>query len=140
MDGFPSGSTIGEANTDIQFPVSPVIGITTFAYTDTAGDPQTLSAGTGYQLDTNRDPGRVTVPVSGSWPAVQTGKVNAVQITFTAGYGAASDVPDDIKHAIKLLVGHWYENREAALTGAVSKEMDFAVKALLAQHKMVEIA
>ena len=138
-DEFPSGATIGEGNTDIYFPVNPVLGITTLAYTDTAGDAQTLSAGTGYQLDTNREPGRVTVPVSGSWPAVQTGKVNAVQITFTAGYGAASAVPEDIKHAIKLLVAHWYENREAVAVGVASKEIEFAVKAILMPYIVVEI-
>jgi len=34
-----------------------------------------------------------------------------LQVTFKAGYGAASAVPEDIKTAIKQAVLFWYENR-----------------------------
>ena len=42
--------------------------------------------------------------------------MNAVTITFVAGYGAADQVPDEAKHAIKLILGHLYENREDVST------------------------
>ncbi|MCW5861278.1 MAG: head-tail connector protein, partial [Caldilineales bacterium] len=49
-------------------------------------------------------------------------ELNAIHIRFEAGYGAASAVPTRYKQALKLLVGHWYENREAILaTGAIPK-------------------
>lgn len=36
------------------------------------------------------------------------------EINWTVGYGAtAADVPQDLKQAILLLIGHWYENRGA---------------------------
>ena len=31
-----------------------------------------------------------------------------------------------------MLVSHWYENREAVLTGTVSKEVELGVSSLLA--------
>ena len=35
-------------------------------------------------------------------------------IRFVAGYGDDSEsVPDQFAQAIRLIVGHWYENREA---------------------------
>jgi hypothetical protein len=35
-------------------------------------------------------------------------------IDYTAGYGAAADVPADLKQAVLALVGYWYENRDLA--------------------------
>jgi hypothetical protein len=39
------------------------------------------------------------------------------------------------KHAIKLLVAHWFRNREAVLVGTISKDMEKAVDALLVQFR-----
>lgn len=48
-----------------------------------------------------------------AWP-VAFERPDAIWVDFTAGYGdAASDVPDPLKHAIKMLVSHWYEQRES---------------------------
>lgn len=38
--------------------------------------------------------------------------------------------------AVKLIVGHWNENREAVLTGTISKEIEFAVESLVTQAKV----
>ena len=60
-------------------------------------------------------------------------------MTYTAGFGAASsDVPPNVIHAVKLLVGHFYENREAtaAIAGAFVA-LPFAVDALLAPWKRI---
>ena len=40
-------------------------------------------------------------------------------------------MPAPIMHAIKLLVGHWYQNREAVSVGVAVAELPRAVKALL---------
>jgi hypothetical protein len=40
-------------------------------------------------------------------------------------------VPAAIRHAILMLVGHWYEARSSVLTGTISKEIEFGVKSLL---------
>jgi len=34
-----------------------------------------------------------------------------LQVVFTAGYGTAADVPDDIKTALMAHIGYFYENR-----------------------------
>ena len=45
--------------------------------------------------------------------------LNAFEVAFTAGYGdEASDVPAPIRHALKLLVAHWFEHREPVVVGA----------------------
>lgn len=48
-----------------------------------------------------------------TWPDIDP-QPRAVRITFTAGYGTnAAAVPEDIKTAIKMMVGDMYENRES---------------------------
>jgi len=47
-----------------------------------------------------------------NWPLYDT--EGHLGVKYVCGYGdQASDVPDDIKQAIKLIVAHWYENRES---------------------------
>ncbi len=51
-------------------------------------------------------------------PALYDDRSEPVRITLTAGYGAAAaDVPQAIRHAAMMLVGHWYEQREAVAWG-----------------------
>lgn len=48
-------------------------------------------------------------------------------------------MPEPIKHAIKLLVGHWYKNREAT-TETKQQEIPHAVDALIQPYKKVTIS
>lgn len=80
-------------------------------YKDLALATQTLSS-TYYDVVTWTTPGAVQLKNGFAWPPVGIDP-GAVIITFQAGYGAASAVPDLIKAGIKLLAGHWYENRVA---------------------------
>jgi uncharacterized phiE125 gp8 family phage protein len=68
-----------------------------------------------------------TVTVS----SVPTGTLGIV-IEYTAGYGdEPSDVPQRIRQAILLLIGHWYEHREAVVKGGQKDELPHGVAALL---------
>lgn len=53
----------------------------------------------------------------------------AVSVTFKAGY-PVDEFPPALKVAILLLVGNWYDNREATVLGSVN-ELPFAVRALI---------
>lgn len=66
------------------------------------------------------DGGVFTAP---EWPA------GLVAIRFTAG----QDMPEDLRHAMHLLVAHWYENRSA--TADAIKELPFGVTDLMALHR-----
>jgi uncharacterized phiE125 gp8 family phage protein len=67
------------------------------------------------------------------WPDVFD-RPDALTISFIAGYGAASDVPVEIKHAILLLLSHWYEQR-IPVSDKPMQEMPFAVSSLVGLHK-----
>ena len=59
----------------------------------------------------------ITVELLGDAVLLPGEGYRTLTIDYTAGYGAAADVPADLKQAVLLLVGYWYENRDA-LTAA----------------------
>ena len=122
LDAFPSDRTI-------RIPRPPLQSISSITYIDTGGDSQTLDA-TVYDVDADSEPGRVSLAFDQVWPATRN-QDNAVTITFVNGFGAASAVPDTFKHAIRLLVGHWWENRESVVVGTVVAELKQAVEDLV---------
>ena len=69
------------------------------------------------------------------WPRENLYPTNPVNIRFTAGFGGAADVPGPVVAAMKLLVGHWYENRENSLVGVSVNELPMGVTALLANYR-----
>ena len=110
----------------------PAAGI---KYTDSAGAINTWLAA-NYLVDVYSEPGRIVLAYGKSWPSVMLQPAYGIEVEFIAGYGVAAAVPERVKQAMKLLVGHWYENREAVLIGTISKEIEFAVKALLSLERI----
>ena len=106
---------------------SPLIGVTSIHYNDTGGTDQTLASSV-YTVDTATEPGRISLDTGQNWPAAETTD-NAVTLTYTAGYGAAADVPGQYKVLIKMLVTYWYDNR-AGLTEQDLKAPKFAMESL----------
>ena len=123
----------------IEIPRSPLVSVTSITYTDTAEASQTLAT-SEYTVITSDDMSpRIVQAYGKTWPATLPVD-EAVTVTFVAGYGAtAATVPDDIQHAIRLLAAHFYENREAVITGTVSKEVELSVKALLWSDRAVNV-
>ena len=73
-----------------------------------------------------------------SWPGTTLKTAAGVTITFVAGYGATSaSVPESIRQAILLLVGHWYENREATVGVGNMQVLPMGVKALLSDYRVM---
>ena len=107
----------------IVVPLPPFQSVTSFGYTDPDGVSQTWAATTGYQIDIPVGPwarkARIMPAYGVAWPSTRTETFNAVTLRFVCGYGAASAVPQPIKEAMLLLIGHWYEHREAVNIGNI---------------------
>lgn len=57
-----------------------------------------------------------------------------ITLDVHCGYGAdASDVPEDLRQALRMLLAHWYDNRVATADGTV---VPAGVGALLAPYRM----
>ena len=105
---------------------------------DTDGATQTVSSSV-YDVDIDQEPGRLRLAYSESWPSDRRSTPNSVIIRFVAGYGDADAVPETIKAAIKLLVGHLYEHREAVTLGHLSRSLQYGLERLLWPYKMAEV-
>ena len=116
----------------MDFPRAPLQSLTSITYTDDAGATGTVAAA-NYVVDADSEPGRLALAAGGSWPGITLRAIAGVKLRFVAGYGDdPEDVPQGYKQAMLLLVGHWYENREAVIsTGAIPKGLSLAVDALL---------
>jgi uncharacterized phiE125 gp8 family phage protein len=126
------GLTLDAFSDYIELARGPVISVDAFAYIDTAGSPQTVDSGL-YTVDLVSRAPWIVRNSSSSWPTPMDG-INMVSVTYTAGMGV---VPEDLKHAILLLVGHWHLNREAVNVGNTVTEVPLAVDALLQPYRWV---
>ena len=103
-------------------------------YIDRDGNQQTLASSV-YVADTDAPIGRIYRDYDQDWPDIRSQR-NAVEVDFTVGYGATSAaVPESIRHAMLLLIGHWYMNREAVSVGSLN-EVPYGVELLLNPYKI----
>jgi uncharacterized phiE125 gp8 family phage protein len=49
------------------------------------------------------------------------------------------DAPEDIKLAVRLLVAHFYLNRETVVVGVTANEVPFGVDALIRDHRVLAV-
>jgi len=113
--------------------LGPVQSVSAIKYYDVDG---TLQTDTLANYNVFGLPSKTTVePKSGfSWPVAQD-RDDAISIEYVVGYGdSASDVPDTIRHALMLLIGHWYDNREQAQMDELS-DIPFGFMELLNIHR-----
>ena len=133
LDGFPS------AEGAICVPMPPVSSVTSITYTATDGTATTWSSSlytTDLPTGPHAAPARIT-PAYGQYYPLTRDVMNAVTVRVVCGYGTtAATVPDSLRSAVKLLVGHWYASREAGQMGAMVTPMLLALDALIWPYKV----
>lgn len=131
LDEFPDGDYI-------ELPRPPLIAVSSVTYYSTGGTSNTMSTSL-YYVDTKGQPGRVHLEYGEAWPSETLRPANGVVVEYTAGYGsAAASVPAEIKEAIKLVVGHLWERREATDIKEVY-EVPLGVHGLLWSERVVPV-
>lgn len=114
LDEFPE---------EIELARPPLTSVTHIKYLDSSGTLTTL-ASTEYTVKAADEPA-VIVPAYGkTWPSTLA-HVDAVQVTFVAGY-AAADLPGAVRAYLLAALGTLYTNREsAAQADRVPKSIEF---------------
>jgi len=128
LDDFP--------DSPFKIPLPPLITIDSINYYDTGGGVHIFPPAS-YETDISSYIGRGGLAYGISWPTMELRPMKNVVIQFTAGYGPlATDVPENARLAIKLLVGDMYENREATDIKK-HEEVMFGVHALLGMKGLI---
>ncbi len=118
-------------NTKVVIPKPPLMSVDAVSYYDTSNSLQTLDSEDFYLMAPSKQQAYL-LPVT-SFPAVFD-RPDAIQIDFTAG----ADSFNQELHLMRLLVGTMYENREAEVTGTITKKIELGVDRLLSQIKCWE--
>lgn len=127
LDRWPKGRVI-------DLPAPPLIGVTSVEYYADGESTLTTLDSAKYVVDTISEPGRIQLDEDEDWPDLEN-RINAVKITYTAGWVDAASVPQSVKQALLMAVGHWYEQRSAVNVGNISTEVPMTTRHLLAKHK-----
>lgn len=113
LSGFPS--------CQIVIPQPPLIAVTELAYVDEDGDAQTLAGSPAeYEvIPSGRVARALLTPLYGqTWPAARA-QVDAVTITYTAGYSDVDDIPERYITGIFLMVAEMYKQRSLSVQNTI---------------------
>jgi uncharacterized phiE125 gp8 family phage protein len=117
----------------VELILSPVQNVTAVKYYDADGVLQDDDVNNYDVFGTEQR--TIVSPKSGfSWPTAQQ-RDDAIKIEYEIGFGDAStDVPETIRHALMLLIGHWYDNREQTQMDQL-QDIPFGFMELMNMHR-----
>jgi len=130
LDRWPEESAL-------KFPLGPVTAVTAVRVLAADGAP-TVVPPASYLVDGDALSSRL-VRTDSTWP-VPGRAARGIEIDFTAGFGpAAANVPQPIRHAILMLVAHWYEHRDPLEIGSPEAAIPASVTELLKPYRAVRL-
>lgn len=114
-------------------PVQSVTSVVTYNVSNVAA----TFAAASYLADLYSDPVRLALNDGYDWPS-DLRAINALEVTYVAGYGlAGTAVPEPLLDAMLLLIAHRAENREPSLSsGAVPQEVPLSVQWLIGPYRV----
>lgn len=125
LDEWPSGRAI-------ELPILPLISVEGVTLYDIVGAAHVLDAD-DYRVDAARQPPRIVAKLK---PAVALYD-NGIEIDVTAGYGVTSlAVPAPLRHAVMMLVSHWFEHRGAVGFDQAGDVAPLGFEALVAPYRV----
>ena len=108
-DGTREGalSELYAPNKFLDLPFGPLISVTG-VYTYDEDDTEYEFASSNYSIDTAGPFGRIALKIGATWPSTILRPVNGLRVRGVFGY---SNLPDDIKEAVKQFTAKIYEHR-----------------------------
>jgi uncharacterized phiE125 gp8 family phage protein len=136
---FPSGRCA------IELPLPPTLEVVSVKYLDTTEAEQTVSGGDYRVILGGNEPTRIIPTLAATtWPIAAAGVPDAVRVRFTAGFQYSDSpadspepevIPEPIRQAVLLLVGHWFENRADVAVGVSAAPVPQGVLDLIAPYR-----
>ncbi len=121
---------------DISLPLAPVVAVE--AVRVDAGEGAATLDPSVFDMDLGAEPPRLAAR-RGMRLAQPAAGIGGIEIDFTAGYGAAADVPEPLRQATLMLVAHWFEARGPVAFGATAADIPLTVAALVAPYRRLKL-
>ena len=113
--------------------LGPLIAVTAVKYYDANGTLQTDTL-SNYEIFGTEFSTTIGPKEGFAWPVTQD-RPDAIRIEYTIGYGSATtDIPETLRHALMMLIGHWYDNRETTMMDELSN-VPYGFDALMDMHR-----
>lgn len=121
LDGFPCKLLV---------PRPRLQSVTHIKYVDDSTGVLTTLDSSEYRVSSYNEPATIEPAWNESWPTPRPVS-ESVEVEFVAGYGAGPEhVPANIKAAILLIAGEWFEHREGLLPSSMHVIPNGAAKLL----------
>lgn len=118
----------------VKLPVSPFIAVTEINAVDEAGALHAIPL-----AQFMGGPDRLLLPRSVAGMPVLRER-QGIEIDYVAGFGTEpGDVPADIRQALLVLVGYWFEHRDAVIVAGSGAVVPSGFDRLVAGHKRVRL-
>ncbi len=131
FDEWPDGN-------EVRVPLGPLAALAAVRVYD-PDDAATALALTQFLADIGSTPGRIVLPPTIEGEPVKRDAL-AIEIDYTAGYGAAAtDVPEALRQAMLVLVAHWFEHRDAVLMAGTGAIVPVGFDKLIAPYRVVSL-
>lgn len=117
----------------IRLPYPPAVSVESFNYIDAEGNENEVNT-SSYILDNHSTPARLVLKNGHQWPT-NLQQINAVQITYKAGY-TKENLPRPLYQALLMLTSHMYEERQPVIVGTSVAELPYAIDSLVWPYRV----
>tara|TARA_R110002012_G_scaffold3132_1_gene14660 strand:+ start:910 stop:1455 length:546 start_codon:yes stop_codon:yes gene_type:complete len=117
---------------------APLRSVTSITHIDDDGASQTVASGI-YQVlgawtaENQSKIAEIVLAYDQDWPDTREQR-EAVTVSYVAGYDQ-NEIPEDLRAALLLMIGHLYANREPIVIGTIVAKLSLSYEWLLAPFK-----
>lgn len=122
----------------VKLPVGPIVSLSEIRVYDAEGAATILSLAQ-FQPETKTMPARIHLPTTIAGMPVLRDRA-AIEIDYVVGYGNdAADVPQDLRQALLMLVGYWFEHRDAVVIAGSGAVVPGGFDGLVASYRQISL-
>jgi len=124
---------------EMRIPRCPLQSVTSVSYIPDTGSAYITLATSQYEIGVENEISYLRESYEGTWPTTR-GHYDDVKVRCVLGYGAtAASVPAPIRHAMLLLIGHFYMLRgDDQQTTSFTNTLPASVNHLIAPYRLLE--
>ena len=121
---------------EIELPFAPIQSVISVKYITPQG-AVVVVAPENVVLNAVCEPGKLVLQRGASWPSAELAATGGVRVQYVCGWDAADKIPPALVHAVRIMCGHLYENREVAITDTIITQVPEGINALIEPFRLL---